>query len=242
VARFVHPRAEFPARVAAVERVVPKVARVTFAGDALRDLPAPSPGGHVRVFFGAVQPEDDRDARHARRTLTPRRFDPERGELVVEVVLHGAGLASGWAERVAVGDPVVLSGAGGRYRPQAVDGAFVIAVDDTGIPAAGTVVEALPDDVHLTALCEVTDETDERPLSPTRWVPVTWLHRSTTGADPGSLLEAAVAALPADLRAGWFGAAEARTVRRLDRHLREDRGAVDGTIEARGYWRHREVD
>jgi NADPH-dependent ferric siderophore reductase len=210
--------------------VVPRVVRVTFGQ--LHDLPPPAPGGHLRIAFVEEEPEGD-EARYLRRTFTPRRFDPAAGELDVEFVLHGPGLATDWVRSAQPGDPVVVSGAGGRYRPEPVDRQFVIAVDDTGVPAAGTVVEALPPDTGLTVLCEVTDADDERPISPEREVAVTWLHRSTGGD-----LEAAVRALPTDLRAGWFVAAEARVVRRLDRHLRDERGAE--AVEARGYWRRRE--
>lgn len=227
-----------PARVVGVERVVPRVVRVTLGGEALRDLPEPAPGGHVRLFFGAVEPAGD-EVRYLRRTLTPRWFDRSAAELVVEVVLHGAGLASDWAERARPGDPVVVSGAGGRYRPEAVEGRFVLAVDDTGVPAAGTVVEALPPGVEVLVVAEVTDAEDERPISPERDVPVEWCHRGASGAAPGALLEARVGALPDDLVAGWFVAAEARAVRRLDRHLVGGRGADPSTVEARGYWRLR---
>jgi NADPH-dependent ferric siderophore reductase len=212
-----------------IETVVPRVVRVTFEG--LHDLPGPAPGGHLRIAFVEVEPEGD-EARYLRRTFTPRWFDPGTGELVVELVLHGAGLATDWVRKAQPGDPVVISGAGGRYRPQPVDGRFVIAVDDTGVPAAGTVVEALPADTELTILCEVTDADDERPITPDRDVDVTWLHRSA-GAD----LEAAVRALPLGLTAAWFVAAEARVVRRLHRHVLEDRSAAPETVEARGYWR-----
>lgn len=223
------PRTSYPARVRRVEQVVPRVVRVTFEG--LSVLPPPAPGGHLRIAFVEEEPEGD-DARYLRRTFTPRRFDAATGELDVEFVLHGPGLATDWVRTAQPGDPVVISGVGGRYRPASVDGRFVIAVDDTGVPAAGTVVEALPEDTELVVLCEVTDADDERSLTPEREVDVTWLHRSD-GAD----LEASVRALPADLRAGWFVAAEARVVRRLDRHLREERGAE--AVEARGYWRAR---
>lgn len=229
----------FPARVTAVERVVPRVVRVTFAGDSLRELPEPTPGGHLRLFFDEREPEGT-EARYLRRTFTPRWFDRERGEVVCEFVLHGEGLASDWAQQAAVGDPVVVSGPGGRYRPEAVDGRFVIVVDDTGVPAAGTVVEALPVDTEVHALVEVTDGDDHRPLSPERDVPVSWLHRKPGEARPGTLLEAAVADLPDDLTAGWFVAAEARTVRRIHRHLVDERGVDDDHVEPRGYWRLRD--
>lgn len=233
------PRTSYPARVASVEPVAPRVVGVTFAGPALVDLPEPSPGGHLRIAFVAEEPEGP-EARYLRRTFTPRRLDRAAAELYVEFVLHGAGLAADWARRAQVGDPVVISGPGGRYRPRAVDGRFVIVVDDTGVPAAGTVIESLPADTELTVLCEVTDADDERPLTPGWEGPVAWLHRAPTGAEPGELLEARVRALPADLVAGWFVAAEARTVRRIHRHLLEDRSVPDDAVEPRGYWRRRD--
>lgn len=230
----------FPARVVGVRTVVPRVVAVTFGGPALADLPPPSPGGHVRLFFGEQEP-DGPEARYLRRTMTPRRFDAARAELEVEFVLHGSGLAADWARSAAPGDPVVVSGAGGRYRPEPVAGRFVAAVDDTGIPAAGTIAEALPAATDLLVLAEVTDADDERPITDQRPVGVRWLHRSSVGAGPGELLEAAVRDLSEGTEAGWFVAAEARTVRRLHRHLVEERGVPDEHVEPRGYWRRRDV-
>jgi NADPH-dependent ferric siderophore reductase len=229
----------FPVRVSRLETVVPRVVRVTFTGESLRDFPEPSPGGHLRIFFGEVEPEGD-GARYARRTFTPRWFDRDAAELVVELVLHGEGLATNWVAQAEVGDPAVISGPGGRYRPAPVDGTFVLAVDDTAVPAAGTVIEHLPGGTELIVVCEVTDEADERPLSDVRAPDVVWLHRADTDAAPGQLLEERVQLLPADLRAGWFIAAEARTVRRLHRHVLEDRSVDPEVVEARGYWRQRE--
>jgi NADPH-dependent ferric siderophore reductase len=231
-------RATYAARVKAVRSVRRRVISVTFTGADLHDLPPSSPGGHLRLFFGDEEPPGN-EARYRRRTFTPRRFDPSTGELEVEFVLHGAGLAADWARAAAPGDPVVVSGPGGRYRPAAVDGRFVIAVDDTGVPAAGTVIEALADDTELTVLCEVTDADDERPVAD-RDVPVEWLHREAAGAEPGALLEARVRALPAGVRAGWFVAAEARVVRRIHRHLLDERNVARGDVEARGYWRRQD--
>jgi NADPH-dependent ferric siderophore reductase len=238
------PRTSYKATVSAVERLLPRLIGVTFTGPALRDLPEPAPGGHLRIAFVEEEP-DGEEARYLRRTFTPRRFDRATTELYVEFVLHGSGLAADWARGATPGDPVVISGAGGRYRPEAVDGRFVIAVDDAGVPAAATVVEALPPDTEVLVLCEVEDSDDERILTPERDVPVTWLHRSAgdgTHAEPGELLEAAARALPDDLRAGWFVASEARTVRQIHRHLLEDRGVPPERAEARGYWRRRQAE
>jgi NADPH-dependent ferric siderophore reductase len=231
-------RVTYSARVKAVRSIRPRVVSVTFTGPGLKDLPSPSPGGHLRLFFGEGEPPGN-EARYLRRTFTPRRFDPSTGDLEIEIVLHGSGVAADWARTAAPGDPVVISGAGGRYRPAAVDGRFVIAVDDTGVPAAGTVIEALPATTAVTVLCEVSDADDERPVAD-RDVAVEWLHRDSAGAQPGALLEARVRDLPADLAAGWFVASESRVVRRIHGHLLDERGAPSDDVEARGYWRQRD--
>jgi NADPH-dependent ferric siderophore reductase len=233
------PRTSYPARVVAVEPLLPRLIGVTFGGRALRELPEPTPGGHLRIAFTEEEDEGP-EARYGRRTFTPRRFDREAGEVHVEFVLHGTGLAADWARTATVGDPVVISGPGGRYRPEPVAGRFVIVVDDAGLPAAGTVIEALPLDTEILVLAEVTDGDDERALTPEREVEVAWLHRAPTGAEPGALLEERVGGVPDAAGAGWFVASEARTVRRIHRHLLEEREVPPDAVEARGYWRRRD--
>src|SRR5437870_12282489 len=94
-----------------VERVSPRLVRITFAGPDLEGLtvehPAasvrlllPSPAGHELVMPSWNGNEfllpDGR--RPAIRTFTPRRVDPEALELDIEIVIHGDGVASEWAD------------------------------------------------------------------------------------------------------------------------------------------------
>lgn len=222
--------------VTRIERPVARVVSVTLHGESLATFSPPNPGGHVKLAF------DQGAGRPTMRTYTPRRFDRDRLELDIEFVLHGDGVAARWAAAARIGDQVTVMGPGGRYQPSAPSGGFVIAVDDTAIPAAGTIIDALPNGVDILAICEVTDSDDERPLTPTRDIDVTWLHRAPDDAEPGALLHAAVAALPADLDADWFVACEAGAMRRIRSHLRTDRQIADERLQTRGYWRRGETD
>ena len=213
-------------------RPVPRVVAVTLQGKSLAGFTAPNPGGHIKIAFGS-----DNCDRPTMRTYTPRRFDADRRELDVEFVLHGDGVASNWAATAQIGDELTVLGPGGNYRPEARSGTFVIAVDETAFPAAGTVVEALPVNTEIVALCEVAGERDERPLSPNHDVDISWLHRATSGFGPGALLFDAVKELPSDLDADWFVACEAGAMRRIRRHLRIDRRVEPGRLQTRGYWR-----
>ena len=174
-----------------VQHPVPRVVRVTLQGDSLATSTPPNPGGHIKIAFGSTN-----GGPPTMRTYTPRRFDPERLELDIEFVLHGEGVASSWAAAAQIGDELTVMGPGGRYTPAAPSGVFVIVVDDTAMPAAGTVIEALPVDTEVIVICEVTDRRDERSLTEDRDLDVTWLHRSEGRAEPGALLRAAVQDLP----------------------------------------------
>lgn len=197
----------------------------------------PNPGGHIKIAFELPDGQPP-----VMRTYTPRRFDPDRFELDVEFVLHGDGVAANWAAAARRGDQLTVMGPGGRYQPTASSGTFVIVVDETAMPAAGTVIEALPADTEIVALCEVVDQGDERPMTPIRDIDVTWLHRTGSDVEPGALLQPAVANLPIDLDADWFVACEASAMRRIRQHLRNDRQIAPDRLQTRGYWRRGETN
>ena len=228
-------RTSHDAIVTRVARPVPSVVRLTFHADTLATFASPSPGAHVKIGFPS-----DAAGRPVMRTYTPRRFDAERCELEIEFFLHGDGVASEWAAAAQVGERLTIMGPGGRYRPSAQSGVFVIAVDDTALPAAGTVIDALAVEVEVIALCEVGEAADQRPLSAVRDVDDRWLHRAPAGAEPGVLLAEAIEQLPPDLDADWFVACEAGAMRRIRTHLLTERRVVPGRVQTRGYWRRGE--
>ncbi len=235
-----------PVIVEAVERVTPGVVRVTFTGDNLASFAQSKPGAHMKLFFA---PEDAtwppaRDApRPPSRTYTPRRFDAARSQLEVEFVLHGDGLASRWSERARVGDRMLLNGPGGGYQIPGEARRLVIVADETSMPAAGMVVEALPQACRVEIFCEIDNKAEERTLSPLVASAPTWLHRAPDRAKPGSLLETALEGLT-DLTPDtyfWI-ACEAGAMRRIRDFLTVRRGIDRARLHSRGYWKFGEFN
>jgi len=198
-----------------------------------------APGAHIKVIFdgGAATWQPGSDApRPPMRTYTPRRVDAERGEIDVDFVLHGGGLAGAWAELAQVSDRLTLAGPGGGMEiPEGVRHAVLLA-DDTALPAVGMILEALPADCHVTLVAEVESPDDERPLAARVPDVLHWLHRRPAGARPGSLLKAALPTLPVEPGALWWVATESMAVRDLRATLLATPGIDRGRLVTRGYW------
>jgi NADPH-dependent ferric siderophore reductase len=188
------------------------------------------------------------------RTYTPRYYRPETRELAVDFVIHGEGPASEWAERARPGDRLAVAGPGGRFQLGLDPAHYVVAGDESALPAIGTLLEALPRSARADVLVEVIDEGDHldlwghAPTGPRASGPeasgvaaqVTWLHRGTHTA--GRLLEQALRDADLGQEDRVWVACEALVVRDIRRHLLEERGLDRGTILTRGYWRSGEAN
>ncbi len=243
------------ARIAAIEALTPRVRRLRLQGDDLAGFQLGEPGGHIKLILPA--PGDRRTAVPLRyegrsaiwpegarqpflRTYTPLHFDPDRLELEVDLLLHGEGMASDWIQRAEVGDEIVVAGPRGGWKvPQ--DGEwYVVAADETAIPAAEQVLGALPE-ASVTVLLEVADAAEEHPLPGTDGREVRWLHRGN--AMPGVPLETAIRDLELPGAPGYvWVACEAGAMRRIRSHLLHDRALSSDRLVTRGYWKLGETD
>lgn len=234
--------------VVAVERRSPLLVRLTLAGPELEGLDPGLPAASVRLLVPTAEhPEavpvwNGNEFRHADgtrpaiRTLTPVRFDADALELDVEVVLHGAGPLSTWAETVAAGASAAVSGTGRGYEIDDADRSFLLAGDESAIPAITVLLEAVPEAAAITVLVEARP--DARVELPAHsGASVAWID--PTPAEPsGTALGASVAA--ADLPEGtrvWV-AGEAAAVQRIRKHLFDERGLPRSQCTVRGYWKH----
>ncbi|GIH96498.1 siderophore-interacting protein [Planobispora siamensis] len=250
-----HPLAYRLLEVRRVDRITPGTVRVTLAGAELEGFREQAPTDHVKLCFpapGAELPvpavvEDDAWARGPvepiTRDYTVRHYRPEALELDVDMVVHGDGVASAWAERAEPGMRLgVLGPRGSVVVPPAYDW-YLLAAEETGIPALGRWLEALPAGVKVIAFAEVAGPQEEQPLAVRDGVRLTWLHRGA--AEPGTtdLLERAIRAadLPGGTGYAWV-AGEARTLRPIRRHLREERGLAPEQVDVDGYWKRGEAD
>ena len=230
-----------------IEHVTPGVIRSSCSGPELAQFAAPKPGGHIKLFFppsGVVWPSADPDIpRPPSRTYTPRRFDPAQNRLEIEFVRHGEGLASTWAERARIGDRMLIGGPGGGYVPPEDLRSIVIIADESAMPGAGMVLEALAPGCSVQVICEVAGAAEERALSPIVACQPLWLHRKDKAALPGSLLEEAVRAMPApSSETFWWVACEAAAMRRIRDLLITRHGAERARLHMRGYWKFGEAN
>lgn len=240
-------RPKSPTRLVSVEhvaRMTPRMTRVTFTGAELAGFGPPRPGSHMKLLFLADgsdwSPLDETAPRPPRRTYTPRRFDPAGQRLEIEFVHHGDGLAATWAAHAKPGDRLYITGPGGGYDVTPDIAEIVLVADDTALPAAETILEALPLSVKPTVLCEVADAAERRPLGSGIEVSPVWLLRDKAGATAtaGSLLEQAVRDMPdPSPTTRWWIACEAAAMRRIRRHLIAERGIDPALLHTRGYWK-----
>jgi NADPH-dependent ferric siderophore reductase len=238
-----------PVEVVAVDRLTPRLVRVSLSGEALDGFEIAAPTQHVKVLFPApghdaptlpeVGPDGlrfpDGAERPVMRTFTPRRFDAATGTLDMEFVLHEEGPASAWARQAAPGHGLAVAGPGGRMPLPLGPGHWIVAGDESAIPAVGTVLNALPADASAHVFLEVDGPADEMPLDSAADVSITWRHRR-----PGAFGDELLAAMTgADLTGatGVWVACEAGAVRRIRRLLLSERTMDPTTVVTRGYWR-----
>jgi NADPH-dependent ferric siderophore reductase len=183
-----------------------------------------------------------RDRRLLSRAYTVRRWNPEDGELDIDVVKHGIGVGATWAYRTEPGDRIHFYGpSSSRALPEVAEW-LLVAGDETALPAIARLLDELPDDARAQVFVEVAEHALQLELRALANVEVTWLVRDGAEAGTTDLLVDAVK------NSHWWDgppyawfAGERTAVRDLRRHLLEDRGLPKDDVESDGYWRRGEV-
>lgn len=246
------PRRARLASVVRTEQLTPHMVRVVLHGPELDALPVGAFTDHyVKLLFPppgapyatpvsdpeAVKQAVGREHWPVTRTYTVRSWDPGRGELTLDIVVHGvAGLAGPWARAARAGDEITLYGPGGAYAPSPAAGWHLLVGDESALPAIAVALKALPDSAVARVLVEVEDADEEQPLHRTADTELTWFHRA--GAAPGRQLVEAVRAMvapPGAVHAFVHG--EAGFVREIRTHLRFERSIPRELLSVSGYWR-----
>ena len=238
-----------PATVRAVERLTPRLVRVTLAGPELVGMPEPDPAASARLLLpeagraDVVMPRWDGNQfllpdgrRPTIRTFTPRRVDPAGGEIDLMIVVHGSGAASDWAATAAPGAAVAIAGFGRGYRVDPDATGFLLAGDETALAAIAQLLEALPEPGPVRVHVEI-GEGDARLSLPHPRAEVAW-HVVPDGVRPGDALADAVRG--ADVSAGTrvWAAGEAAAMQGIRHHLFAERGVARSDASVRGYWKH----
>ncbi|NLE81897.1 MAG: siderophore-interacting protein [Rhodococcus sp.] len=220
----------YSATVSSARHLTAHMRRVTFEGPGLAAFTS-SGRPDERLLVGL--PPDGSD----RRSYTVRRWDPQRGELTVDFVVHAGGNAARWAEQATPGETVTLSAASGWYTPPADSEWQLLLSDMTALPAVGRILEELPAGSRAHVIAEIIEPADEQRFVSSADVTVTWLHGHGNGLTP-SMLHAAATGWSRPTGPGyvWF-AGEARTSREVRRWLRHELGWSPERYDVMGYWR-----
>jgi NADPH-dependent ferric siderophore reductase len=233
-----------------VERVTPRLARVTVGGDELADFAYAGTDQNVMLYFypdGVELPrpltlESARamwsQVRPLTRTYTIRRYDPVTRELDFDFVLHEeAGPASDWARTARPGDPLIFVGPSPAYRPDPAAGWHLLAGDETALPAIAAILRELPAGAVTRVFAEVEDAAEEAALPASPTASVTWVHRSADGTLAGAV---AAAELPGGRVDAWL-AGERSSMVAVRAHLLEERGFDRRSVRPTTYWRRGEA-
>jgi NADPH-dependent ferric siderophore reductase len=217
--------------------------RITFEGADLATFAWSGPAAHIKLIPPepgsdvAPVPTPDGSRPTTMRTYTPRRFDAQAQTLTVDFVLHGEGPAATWAAAAMPGQQLTIMGPGRGYALDADADWYVLACDQTALPAVETILDALPSMMPVTVFVEADAATETRPLAGAPAVDVRWLVRGADGG-AGSALEAALASFAWPSGAGRvYVGCESNAMRRLRSLIIERSGLGSDRVVARGYWR-----
>ena len=252
-----HPLRARLLQVDHVQALSPRLRRIMLRGDDLADFVSLAPDAHVKALF--PPPGQERPVlpsfgpegaqfpggapRPAARDYTPRAFDAAQGWLQLEFVLHGHGPATAWAAAAQPGDWLGIVGPRGSRVVPDVHDAYLLAGDETALPAIGRWLAMLPADLAVVVLAEVDGPADQIELPARSRLQLHWLHRDGRPAGEGrQLLDAVRAlALPQGSVYAWV-AAESAQMRAVRQHLQHDRGFDAAHLHAAGYWKRGQAD
>src|SRR5215470_17078434 len=163
-------------QVREVSRLTPKMVRIVVGGEALAGFVSAAHDDHVKLLFpqpgqdkpvlptptpnGPVYPEGA--PRPAARDYTPRSYDAAANTLTIDFVLHGEGPATSWAAQAQPGHFLGIGGPRGSFIvPDDFDW-YLLAGDETALPAIGRRLEELPPGTHALVVVEVADAGEEQ--------------------------------------------------------------------------------
>jgi len=137
----------------------------------------------------------------------------------------------------AVRHPRAISGPGRGYAIDPDAPAFVLAGDETAIPAIGQLLGSLPAEIPVLVHIEIAAPEGRLALPDHPHAAVGW-HDLAPGATPGDALVEAVRATELAPGTRVWVAGEAAAVQRIRRHLFDERGLSRAHTTVRGYWKH----
>ncbi len=211
------------ATVVRAEPLTPRLRRITLQ---VPTLEPPRPAQDVELIL------TDDTGRKVKRRYTIRHYRADGPEIDLDAILHGHGPGARWAAAARPGDRISFFGPRGRLALTGEDWHLFL-VDESALPAAAALVEALPTNTAKYVLAEV-DGPDEELAIP--GAQVRWLHRGSTPPGTPDLLDAALADFSAPAGDGHgYLLGESRVIAALRPRLHA-LGLPNERLYVKGYW------
>lgn len=221
------------------EWLAPHYVRVRLTGSDLVGFDSPGADDHMRLFFAAEPTASPDELRAApSREYTPLAWGDDW--LDVEFVVHGdEGVGAPWAASAPLGSFVGVGGPRGSAVISGDPDAWLLAGDETAIPAIRRFAAMIPAGAPARIAIEVASDADQVEID----APVEWLHRGDAPA--GSALIAHLDGLGEADAVGSdpfiFVAAEQAIVTHGRALL--DRWSIDPVkAVVKGYWKRDEAE
>jgi NADPH-dependent ferric siderophore reductase len=242
--------------VSRVAKVTPQMLRVTLRGSDLEGFTSLGHDDHVKILiprpgeepaFPEIGPDGkpmiDPANRPTLRDYTPRRFDPVAGELDLDFALHEAGPATEWALRAQPGDKLGVGGPRGSFVVPADFDWYLLAGDETALPAIARRLEELPAGARALVVAEVSGPEEEQALASKAELSTLWLHRGAAPAGTTDELDRALRDIPLPTGDGYVWiACETVVAKRLRAVMVDERRHPKAWIKAAGYWKRGQAD
>ncbi|MCU1546149.1 MAG: siderophore-interacting protein [Homoserinimonas sp.] len=237
------------------QEISPGFVRITVSGPELAGFVSTGATDHSKLFFAdpatgtltvpTVTPEGIKRPEHGTvisRDYTPRVFrDATEGsdaELDFDFLLHGeAGPASAWAAAATLGSTLVVGGPrGSREVPKGAT-RFILAADETALPALARWIESIPEGVDIISFVQLSNDFDAAYLEPAHVhrAKVIWLSKEV-----GSLERAIRNVGPMGDDTFVWAAGEATSLVPIRRYLRNELGLPKNQYKVDGYWKQGE--
>ncbi len=232
-----------------VTDITPLMRRIRLEGD-MDGFVSPAHADHIKAFFfpDGVEPllppigpngaEFPPGTRPQMRDYTPRYWNVAEGWIELDFVLHGDGPASGWAAGAKPGSTLVIGGPrGSLVIPMTFDW-YLLAGDETALPAIGRRIEELPSGAKVLAVIEVDNAAEEQRFETVADLELIYVHRNGASAGTTSLVLDAIkaATFPQGVAYGYI-AGEVTMAKAVRAHLTEERAFASEYVKAAGYWR-----
>lgn len=232
--------------------LTPRMKRIVFGGDGLDEFePCEFSDQYVNVLIPPADapysvPFDTSTPltpRPVGRRYTIRSWDAETRQMTIDFVLHGeVGTTGRWANSAKVGDLMQFTGPSGGYAPTSDADWYLMAGDESALPAIAASLEIVPAGARTIVVILVDNAEHELELSSPGDVTITWLHREDH-AESGERFAQTIRDLsfPEGI-ASVFVHGEASEVRAIRKHLLGERRIPKEQTSISPYWRRNFTD